>query len=70
MNEHEEIIAVKVGEKLGEVTTALIAIAQTLKNQPGFDRAAFDQEIRHRMSALKDSSLMHVILSAVLDDVT
>ena len=40
------VIAKGMGEPLGDVIVAFLAIAQALKSQPSFDRTLFDAEIK------------------------
>jgi hypothetical protein len=69
MNKREEMLVDVLGKKLGEVAIALLAVVQALKNQPGFDRAAFDADIRELIARkTEDDSLIRTILKNVLDD--
>jgi len=57
-----------LGKKLGEVAVALLAIVRALKNQPGFDRAAFDADIRELIARTsEDDSLIKTIFENALD---
>lgn len=42
MDERDRMIVDAAGRNLGDVAVALLDIVHTLKNQPGFDRAAFN----------------------------
>jgi hypothetical protein len=61
------LIAKGMGEPLGDVVVAFLAIVQTLKSQPSFDRALFDAEIKRALENTELQSLSKKILEAVLD---
>jgi len=56
-----------MGEPLGDVIVAFLAIAQALKSQPSFDRTLFDAEIKRKLENSKFDSLSKKILESVLD---
>jgi hypothetical protein len=61
------VIAKGMGEPLGDVIVAFLAIAQALKSQPSFDRTLFDAEIKRKLENSKFDSLSKKILESVLD---
>ena len=69
MDKRDEMLINVAGQKLGEVAVAVLAIVQALKNKPGFDRAAFDADIRERIArkSKDDDSLTKSILENALD---
>ncbi len=61
------LIAKGMGEPLGDVIVAFLAIVQALKSQPSFDRALFDAEIKRALKNTELQSLSKKILESVLD---
>jgi hypothetical protein len=61
------LIAKGMGEPLGDVIVAFLAIVQALKSQPSFDRALFDAEIRRTLKNTELQSLSKKILESILD---
>jgi len=61
------VIAKGMGEPLGDVIVAFLAIAQALKSQPSFDRTLFDAEIKRKLENSKFDSPSKKILESVLD---
>jgi len=59
-----------MGEPLGDVIVAFLAIAQALKSQPSFDRTLFDAEIKRKLENSKFDSLSKKILESVLDQLS
>jgi hypothetical protein len=70
MDKRDEMLVTVAGQKLGEVAVALLAIVHALKNQPGFDRAAFDADIRERIARKSrgDDLLIKTMLENALDN--
>ena len=66
-----EMMAKIIGENAGQVAVAVLELVDALKNQPGFDRAAFDADIRERIAAREsdsENSLVKSILTQSLGD--
>lgn len=68
MSDHDHDHLAKIlSEKFTEVGVAILAIVAALKNQPGFNRAAFDNELRERLANPSEGSFSKLILSHALD---
>jgi len=61
------LISEGMGEPLSKIVVAFLAIIQTLKSQPSFDRALFDAEISRRLESTELDSFSKTILESVLD---
>jgi hypothetical protein len=68
MNKRDKILVDVLGTKLGEMACALLAIVHALKNQPHFDRADFDANIRELIARnSQDNSVYKAIFENALD---
>jgi hypothetical protein len=68
MSEHDHDHLAKVlADKFTDVGVAILAIVAALKNQPKFDRTAFDNELRERLANPSEGSFSKLILSHALD---
>lgn len=65
-----DAITQAIGQNLGEVSLAIVAIVKTLKKQPGFDAAAYDSEISRLLEQDDLPSLMRKILDVTLEKPT
>lgn len=62
----ENPIVNAVGEKLGEVAVAFLAILYAIKKQPGFDCALFESHIREALAASHRPE--NAIVRAILEE--
>ena len=64
-----ELVVTSTGEKLAQVTVALLCIVKTLKQQPNFDVDAFNAKIVEsaRMTAEPEESMLRAILLSAAD---
>ncbi len=67
-NDNQHSLIQIIGPKLGEISVALLSVVQALKEQPGFDHAAFDASIRRQIAGEEAELLTRTILSHTLDD--
>jgi hypothetical protein len=68
MSDHDhDQLAKALSDKFTEVGVAILAIVAALKNQPGFNRASFDDELRRRLANPSEGSFSRLILSHALD---
>ena len=50
----------------GQLAASVIIIVEALKNQPEFDKSAFDRDIKERLEKVEAGSLAEILLRSVL----
>jgi len=67
MNRDDKMnLANAFGWKLGQLAASVILIVEALKNQPEFDKSAFDRDIKERLEKVEAGSLAEILLRSVL----